>query len=285
MGSFKRHVKDNYSETYEEYGFDLAAGGIVPSETTDYLVRRQERNVSKIIRSQVNMWVRKPNIHKNICEANNITIDTEKINNVDVDVIKFNDGLNEVVYKLTSSVKNGIVSYSVELVGSKNSINELSLDYCIKLLRQVLGLELPIGYEAGIKDILKVADNSVSENDFIMALFGEAMAISIAAGATTDKGVRKFNFKINNKTKLLDTYLYNKYLKPIAKFFTLEYGQDSVNVIKNQEGNSLPLYTVGSLSKKIREVIHVARKSNIKENPFIRVASAIKSDSIRGQVN
>ena len=55
MGSFKRHVKDNYSETYEEYGFDLAAGGIKPSETTDYLVRRQERNVSKIIRSQVNM--------------------------------------------------------------------------------------------------------------------------------------------------------------------------------------------------------------------------------------
>ena len=285
MGSFKRHVKDNYSETYEEYGFDLAAGGIKPSETTDYLVRRQEKNVSKIIRSQVNMWIRKPNIHKSICENNNITITREKINNVDTDVIKFNDGLNEVVYKLTSSVKNGIVSYNVELVGSKNSINELGLDYCFKLLRQVLGIELPIGYEDGIKDILNVADNSVSENDFIMALFGEAMAIAVAAGATTDKGVRKFNFKINNKTKLLDTYLYNKYLKPIAKFFTLEYGQDSVNVIKNQEGNSLPLYTVGSLSKKIREVIHVARKSNIKENPFIRVASAIKSDSIRGQVN
>ena len=55
IGSFKRHVKDNYSQVYDEYGFDLSEGGILPSETTDFLVKRQARNVSKIVRSQVNM--------------------------------------------------------------------------------------------------------------------------------------------------------------------------------------------------------------------------------------
>lgn len=288
IGSFKRHVKDNYSQVYDEYGFDLSEGGILPSETTDFLVKRQARNVSKIVRSQVNMWVRKPDIYKNICESNNIVVTKESINGVEVDVIKFNDGVSEVTYKLTSTENKGIVTYDIELVGSKNSINQLDLSYCIKLLRQVLGLELPIGYEGTIKDVLKIADNSISENNFIMALFGEIMALSIAAGSTKgtrDSRVRTFNFKLNKKTKLLDTYLYNKYLNPIAKFFTLEYGQDSVNVIKNQEGNSLPLYTVGSLSKKTKEVIYSARRSNLKENPYIRVPQAIKSDSVRGQVN
>ena len=274
------HIEEDSSELEELYDDFKMEYDDYFGETNDYFVKRQQANISKILRSQVNMWRKKPNVWQKIVADNSITLEKNaKLGDgTTANLITFSDGINSVSYKLVSSEKNGIVSWSAELIGSKNALNQLDLNYCITLLRQILGIELPIGYEDYIKDILRLADNSTSANNFIMDLFGEAIVIATIAGSNT------FTFKTNSKTNLIDTYLYNKYLTPIAQFFTLAYGQDSMNVVKNQEGNSLPLYTVGSISKKVKDVIHSASSSHATNNPFIRVPRAIKNDSVRGQI-
>jgi hypothetical protein len=133
-----------------------------------------------------------------------------------------------------------------------------------------LGIEIVDDYETIIAGI--APDRS------LMSLFEQAIVITLAAAS------EDFEFITYKESGLLNTFYYRDAFLPIAAYLSEIYGEDSINVIKNTEGNALPLYSLGSLSKKLRRVINNLQDSPIAQsNPIVELPKLLQREYVRSQ--
>lgn len=77
-------------------------------------------------------------------------------------------------------------------------------------------------------------------------------------------------------------------MQSAGKFFAQVYGGETINVVKNKEGNNLPLYSIGSAVRKIKRIIgdvKSALTNAYSSNIFVRKPEILKRVITRSQTD
>lgn len=269
MGCFQRHLQDVFSQVYLQYGENINTKAVENKVTTDYFVELQSNNIENIVRIQSRSW--KPYLKKRDTEVKGAFQDVLKKHNIQINGEAKTVTIDGHVYSLTGNkVKdsNSLV-YTIKSETPRSS-SPITDEIAIELIRDVLGIEITEDYQS----IVEGMDPERS----LMSIFEGAIVLTLASASD------EFDFITYKKSKLLNTFYYRNILQPVAVYLSEVYGEDSINVIKNTEGNALPLYSLGSLSKKLRRVINSLQDSSVAQyNPVVALPELLKREYVRSQ--
>lgn len=269
INSFNRHVRDVYGQNYSEYVFSRSSSGgnsVHNSLTNDYFVDVQLKNMLRLVQSKVDLFRTNPDEFNTFCNRHNITIDKDKIK-IDQDGIKTHRDepyTVKVVWDATAK------RYQFHREISRDDVdNQVMVD----LLSDLFDCVIPDDYSEILKSI-------GSSNLF--DTFYTAMMTTIAAGSN------KFdNFKYQWGQQL-DTYNYSSDMQSSGQFFAQVYGGETLNVVKNKEGNNLPLYSIGSAVRKVQRIINDVKSPLINaytSNIFVRRPGLLRRVITRSQTD
>lgn len=144
----------------------------------------------------------------------------------------------------TGDFKLGNIRFSVTEEGDYwkfkaiDSLQYVDDDFILNLLKDVFNIHLP---KDNIKEMCKLFDTSLAD------IF--AQPLLLVAGAI----LRPENFEFENGWKL-QTWPYKGSLANASKYLGLLLGSESINTLKNFEGNNLPVYQFGSLFYDIKDI-------------------------------
>lgn len=129
---------------------------------------------------------------------------------------------------------NNSDSISIKINGGKGAPSNIDYSQLITLIQDLLDELVPDDYA----DILM----RMSMNAPVRAtLFGTFIhPISIVLGAATDKQGQVFQYDEDSKD--LKTYNFKQYFSQCGTFESIKNGINELNVLKNGEGNNLPIY-------------------------------------------
>lgn len=269
INSFNRHVRDVYGQNYSEYVFSRSTSGgnaVHNAITNDYFVDVQLKNVLRIVQSKVDLFRTNSDEFEKFCDRHSVKIKDNRIT-INQDGIKTHRDEPYTV-KVVWDANMKRYQFNREIV--RDDVDDVVVaDFISDLFDTVV----PDDY----RDIL----NSINSSNLFDTFF-TAIITTIAAGSN------KFdNFKYQWGQQL-DTYAYSSDMQSAGKFFAQVYGGETINVVKNKEGNNLPLYSIGSAVRKIKRIIgdvKSALTNAYSSNIFVRKPEILKRVITRSQTD
>lgn len=133
---------------------------------------------------------------------------------------------------------------------SENSLSQVDDNFTAELIRDVLQIDLPLDQIDDLKNLVR--------EDSLMQIFGHALTITIGASKDLDRSRFKY---INDKWEL-DTSGYGNMVSNASQCLSLLYGSETLNVLKDLKGNSIPVFQLGSLFYDIKKIINDLADNN-----------------------
>jgi len=229
----------------------------------------QYYNISNIIQSRINHFKKNPDEFKTMLKDNNINIDMEK------GLIEIGDFIISFVSNSTTKLHDSKLRY----VFTPNG--EMSPEQFENLVMSVMSFMLPPDLDIIAKQVYASTSAKWNSLNLFVPVLG---AILIAVSDP------KYNLRLSG---IFDTSTYGNEIAELSKVLSVANGSDTYNVIKNAEGNNLPLYRLINLSSNHnavryhlqdmiimnRGVKNVPIEHNlIYKNPNLIVGTQIRSD-------
>lgn len=216
----------NVPVKYQSYQYDMDSGKVIGKNLNQSLTNIQKYRLQDVITSSIAVFGQHPTFFADlkskwgISDENGvITINPKDINSS---------------AQIKYSFENGRYVFK-----TNDKFDEVATR---ELIRDLTSYVLP-------EDFMRIYQQSHEDDKSLFEVFKDVIGLMISTSNPNN------NY---SKTKggLFDFSSYHNLLNPIANVLSVVYGSDTVSVIKNLEGNSLPTFQLINLAQNIPAMIH-----------------------------
>ena len=216
----------NVPVKYQSYQYDNESGKVVGKNLNQSLTNIQKYRLQDVITSSIAVFSQHPTFFSDlkakwgITDENGvITIDPKDVN---------------ASAQIKYDFKNGRYIFK-----TNDKFDEVATR---ELIRDLTSYVLP-------EDFMRIYQQSHEDNKSLFEIFKDVIGLIISANNSN-------NTYSKTSGGLFDFSSYHNLLNPIANILSIVYGSDTVSVIKNLEGNSLPTFQLINLAQNIPAMIH-----------------------------
>lgn len=231
----------------------------------DSFIEVKTASLDRTIRNRVYFLAQDPDLFEKFLAEKGITItkqtDTDDKKNVSAWTISF----SEKVY----GVKNFTITIKKRLSNNQLKANSIDVDFSVKnpvdlkqeswinLIEELLYESIPENYT----DILQAMSVNALEPATMFGAFREVIAVILGGTqdliyAKQENLIKPAIFELDEETKMIKTYSYSgSFFKEAGRFISIRDGVNMLNVIKNGEGNNLPIYQLSPAMYDIFDLI------------------------------
>lgn len=216
----------NVPVKYEAYQYDIDTKKVKGKSLEDSLVNMQKYRLQDTIISSISVFKNNPEQFKLIKNKYNISDNKGAI------TISPN-GINDSV-TINYKYKNGRYVFT--------TTDDLDENITKDLIKDLISYMIP-------SDYMKLYEQTVTDPKSLFQNFASIIGLVITS---QNKDV---NYPYTS-TGLIDLSSYHTLLDPIANIISIIYGADTISVIKNLEGNSVPTVQLINLAQNIPAMIY-----------------------------
>lgn len=235
--NLSKEVKDTFTATasktkpasYVSYEYDTTAKELSPKDLIERPISIESYTLSDLLKGAVYQF------------KSNERLFDEKINKYNVTIGNKNITFNTVINNVPNEL---VLQYDLDNTGKLkfSFYGNFSNDFVEELTYDFLSFIVPDDLDSVIKQVYPLED--LSQSDLLLPLVGLTIL-----GSTN-------NPHIEFKNEFLDTTPHLSTIKKLASVLSVINGSDTINVIKNVEGNNLPLSQLISLVYNYDSIIN-----------------------------